>query len=165
MIPFETTPEQRLKLYEIATKMRAENLGTKFIAAAVKMSEEYQGTYELMELWSQTEEQNEKDEIIADIQDELDDWKDSPGEIVEKPKVLFDDLDTIINDVKDFKRKLRQHVDKFGGISAVSKSTGIPQPSLSKFFNSASRPRRSYVYKIANCIGLTDSDIAFDWYV
>jgi DNA-binding phage protein len=165
MIPFETTAEQKIILYEIATHMRQESLGAVFIADAVEMAEEYQGTFELMQMWSQTEDKKEREEIVADIQDEIDDWKELPSEAQVKPKVPFDDQDRIIKDVVDFKKKLRKHVDKFGGVNKVAKETGIPQPSLSKFFNSASRPRRSYVYKIANAIGLTDPDIAFDWYI
>ncbi|WP_407890448.1 helix-turn-helix domain-containing protein [Scytonema sp. NUACC26] len=45
----------------------------------------------------------------------------------------------------------------------LSEKTGIPEPSLSRFFNSASMPHRTTLYKIANALKLTESQILSKW--
>ena len=62
-----------------------------------------------------------------------------------------------------FKTKLRDVVDKNGGVSDVARLTGIPQPSLSRMLNSPSMPRRTTLYRIANALGLSEGDIVTDW--
>jgi DNA-binding phage protein len=61
------------------------------------------------------------------------------------------------------KARLRQIIDKHGGVSAVAKKSGIPQPSLSRMLGSASIPRRSTLYKIANALGLSEAEIVTEW--
>ena len=43
--------------------------------------------------------------------------------------------------------------------------TGIPQPSLSRFFGAASMPRRTTVFRIMEAIGLNENEFQFDWMV
>jgi DNA-binding phage protein len=61
------------------------------------------------------------------------------------------------------KAKLRQIIDRHGGVSAVAKRCGIPQPSLSRMLSSPSVPRRSTLCKIANALDLSEKDIALEW--
>jgi DNA-binding phage protein len=61
------------------------------------------------------------------------------------------------------KAKLRKLIDQHGGVSAVAKLTGIPQPSLSRMLNSGSIPRRSTLYRIANALDLPETEIAMAW--
>lgn len=68
-----------------------------------------------MVLWAEASDEEEKGEIIADIQEEIDQFEELPRKVVEK----------------------------HGGINELSRLSGIPQPSLSRFFNSASMPRRT----------------------
>lgn len=63
----------------------------------------------------------------------------------------------------DFKNRLRQAVDAWGGINKLARETSIPQPSLSRFFATASMPRRTTLYKIARALELSERDIATDW--
>lgn len=145
---FTTTDEQKVRLYEIAATMHQEGFSVQFVADAVQMGEEYEGTYDLMVLWSEERDQAVKEEIIIATQEEIDQWRDLPKE-PEKISLAFDDLESIARDVRAFKEKLRAEVDKAGGINQMAEVTGIPQPSLSRFFNSDSLPRSGTLRKIA----------------
>lgn len=163
MIPFTTNADQKVKVYESAANMKANGLSTEFSSDAVEMALAYEGSHDLMVMWAEEKEQKERDEIIADIQEVIDDSKESPKTPLKKPYVRFDDLDKIASDVVKFKKALRDAVDRWGGISKLAKETGIPQPSLSRFFSSASMPRRTTLYKIADALKLTEDKIILDW--
>ena len=104
MIPFTTNADQKVKVYEIAANMKANGLSTEFISDAVEMALAYEGSHDLMVMWAEEKEQKERDEIIADIQELVDDHKESPKTPLKKPYVRFDDLDKIANDVVKFKK-------------------------------------------------------------
>jgi DNA-binding phage protein len=160
---FKTKPEDHIRIMEIATMMKQSGLSNEFVSLAATMAQEYEGTFDLMVLWTESSDQEEKDEIIADIQEEIDQFEELPNKMVEKPYVSFDDLDEISKDVSKFKKALKREVDKRGGISELSRLSGIPQPSLSRFFNSASMPRRTTLYKIAKALKLPEKIIVLDW--
>jgi DNA-binding phage protein len=163
MISFTTTSEQKLERYEIATQMRAAGLSPDFIAAAVKRAEEYEGTFELMALWRDETDPNERSETLADIQEAIDDGLERPNRTVERPSIHFNDLQAVADKVRAFKAELRKKVDAWGGVMKLAAESGIPQPSLSRFFNSPSMPRRTTLYRIAKVVGLSEKDIAMDW--
>lgn len=160
---FKTTDEQKVRLYEIATFMKNDGLDSRFIASAVKLAEIYEGAFDLFCLWADEEVEEEKNNIISDIQDEIEEYKEQPKEPVKKPYIKYSDLDLIAKDVMGFKAHLKTVVDQWGGISKLSKVTGIPQPSLSRFFTSASMPRRTTLYKIADALNLSEKEIITDW--
>ncbi|NJL26013.1 MAG: helix-turn-helix transcriptional regulator [Calothrix sp. SM1_5_4] len=54
-------------------------------------------------------------------------------------------------------------VDKNGGIKKLAELTGIPQPSLSRFFGGATMPRRATLLKIARALNLSQIEIATEW--
>ncbi len=160
---FKTTPVQKVRLYDIASKMGKEGLDPRFITSAVEFANIYEGAYLLCELWFDEEEKEEKDRIIADIQHEIEDWKDMPASPLQKPYISYDDLEKIGKDVRAFKDILKAKIDKWGGVSKLAKATGIPQPSLSKMLNTNSMPRRTTLYKIANAMNISESEIVTDW--
>lgn len=153
--------EKKLEMFAIGTEMKKEGLSVEFISAAVMTALEFEGVYDLMQLWNECTDVEERAEIVADIQDMIDDCQQK--EKVESVYVRFDDLDAIAKNIRAFKDSLREKVDDNGGISKLSELTGIPQPSLSRFFNSASRPRRNTLYRIAKALGLSQVDIVNDW--
>lgn len=116
-----------------------------------------------MEMWLEEKDPAERDLIIADIQETLDDLSDAPETPKELPYIHYNDLAAIRNDIIEFKHKLREEVDRQGGISELARRTGIPQPSLSRFFSSCSMPRRTTLYKIAKALNLSESAIGFKW--
>jgi DNA-binding phage protein len=62
-----------------------------------------------------------------------------------------------------FKKRLRDLIDRKGGVSFVAQQSGIPQPSLSRLLNSVSMPRRSTLYKIANALNLPEAEVVTEW--
>jgi DNA-binding phage protein len=160
---FITSDEQKVRVYEVATQMKKMGLSAHFISAAVEQALEYEGTHDLMVLWSEADSEVERNEIVADLQDEIDARAEAPKKPVKKPYVKFDDLEAIAKDVVKFKNALRKVVDRHGGIAKLAEKSGLPQPSLSRFFNSASMPRRATLYKIAEALNLNEKEIVNEW--
>ena len=164
MIPFRTTPDQILKLAAIVLEMEKAGVDRNFIVDADELARKDQGVYDLMALWADAaSDQAERDEIIADIQESIDDYRDAPPAPQKKPYIKYDQLDDVAKHVMAEKAKLRKIIDKHGGVSAVAQKSGIPQPSLSRMLNSPSVPRRSTLYKIAEALDLSEKEIAFEW--
>lgn len=160
---FKTTDGQKVRLYEIAALMKQSGLEDKFIANAVEIGLYYEGVFDLFDLWADEKDQAERDQIIADIQDEIAEFKERPREPLKKPYIEYNHLDMIAKDVKGFKAHLKTVVDKWGGVTKLAKKTGIPQPSISRFFSSSSMPRRTTLYKIAEALNLSEKEIITDW--
>jgi len=160
---FETTAKEKLEVYAIAGEMKKDtSLSPDFIAAAVEIALRSQGAYDLMTLWRDETDVKEREEIIADLQESIDDFKVVVGP-QKKPKLSFENFEETIKDIKKFKKRLRDLVDQRGGIVHLSKLTGIPQPSLSRLFSSASMPRKTTLYKIAVALDLEEKDIVTEW--
>jgi len=66
-------------------------------------------------------------------------------------------------EIKAFKDALRVRVDKWGGVAKLARATGIPQPSLSRFFRSVSIPRQTTIFKIMAAMDLSEKDITMPW--
>jgi hypothetical protein len=78
MNTFRTTDKQKVRIYEIATSMKEHGLSDAFIAHSVKLAEYYLGAFDLLELWEREEDEKERNQIIADLQDEIDEFKEHP---------------------------------------------------------------------------------------
>jgi len=151
----------KVELMEIGTMMHKRGLPSSFTAAAVETAFEFEGVYDLMKMWANETDKKEQDEIIADIQDLIDDC--AQKEKIDGTYIRFDDLDSISKNIRKFKDNLRLEVDKRGGLNHLATLTGIPQPSLSRFFGSASMPRRATLLKIAKALNLSQIQIATEW--
>ncbi|MCK5015056.1 MAG: helix-turn-helix transcriptional regulator [Candidatus Omnitrophica bacterium] len=114
-----------------------------------------------MKMWSEEIDEDEKNEIVADIQDMIDEC--AQKEKAEGTYVRFNDLEQIAKHIQSFKDNLRIIVEGNGGITVLAKLTGIPQPSLSRFFNSNTMPRRVTLLKIARALNLSQVQIATEW--
>ncbi len=152
-----------LHVLDILNEMRHVGLGSAFICSLMEHCQRYEGIRDLMELWFEETDSGERDKIIADLQESLEDIEDAPQKPEERPYLRFDDLKEIKDDVVAFKERLRVEVDRQGGINELARRTGIPQPSLSRFFTSNSMPRRTTIYKIAKALNLPESSIGFKW--
>ena len=157
----QIAPNHDLELFEIASLMNKNALASYFISLAVRTSLEFEGVYDLMILWRDEADKKERSEIEADIQDMIDDCAQS--ERRSAVYIKFNDLEKIAKDTRTFKDNLRLVVDKKGGIKKLSTLTGIPQPSLSRFFGSSSMPRRNTLFKIATALNLSAVQIATVW--
>jgi DNA-binding phage protein len=116
-----------------------------------------------MALWHGTSDDTERDEIVADIQESIDEYRDAPPAPLKKPYIKFEKLGDVAEQVMVKKAKLRDIIDRHGGVSAVAQKTGIPQPSLSRMLNSPSMPRKSTLYRIANALNLPETEIVSEW--
>lgn len=157
----DTLISAQMRLFDIAIKMKKSGLVDSFIVNAVRTALEFEGVSDLMHLWADEKGKKEQDEIIADIQEMIDEC--SPKEKCEEIYIKFSDLDAIAKNIRAFKNSLYQVVMERGGISKLSELTGIPQPSLSRFFNSGAMPRRSTVLKIAKVLDLGKLKIDVLW--
>ena len=163
MIPFKTSAEQVMKLASIMVEMGRAGLDDTFIVSASELARTDQGVYDLMSLWCDAHDTAAREEIVGDIQESIDDYADAPTSPLKKPYIKFDKLDEVAQQVMAKKAKLREMIDRHGGVSAVAQKTGIPQPSLSRMLNSPSMPRRSTLYRIANALDLPESEIVTEW--
>lgn len=163
MNDFVTKPEQSVEVYKIAAKMSEHGLSASFIADAVEMALNYEGAFDLLQLWNEESEDAERDEIIADLSEEIERTKSLPKETYNAPRIDFDDLASNAEKIMEFKQGLRQIVDRWGGISKLAKATGIPQASLSRFFSSASLPRNRTIYRIVDALLPKGKTASFSW--
>lgn len=155
--------DNKLHVLDILNEMRRCGLENAFICSLMENCQRYEGIRELMEMWFDEVDSQERGKIITDLQDSLDDIANAPHSPEERPYLRFDDIDEVKNDITEFKRSLRIEVDRQGGISELARKTGIPQPSLSRFFSSSSMPRRTTLYKIAKALNLPESAIGIKW--
>ena len=154
-------PNLQLELFEIATEMKKAGLPADFIAAAVETATQFEGVYDLMKLWINESDTKERDEIVADIQDMIQDTEQQDQK--EAPYIRFNDLDAVSKNIRAFKDSLLHVVTEKGGLKRLAELTHIPQPSLSRFFNSASMPHRSTLLKIAKALKLDAVQVATEW--
>lgn len=152
-----------LHVLDILNEMRRAGLESAFICSLMESCQRYEGIHDLMKMWFEETVSKERDKIIADLQESLDDIIESPQHPEERPHLRISDLEEIRSDIQQFKQYLREEVDRHGGISELSRLTGIPQPSLSRFFASSSMPRRTTLYKIAKALNLPESAVGFKW--
>jgi DNA-binding phage protein len=152
-------PAKELRLCRIALEMRESGLSDDFASRMIKAGLQYEGIADLMELWAEAKSSDERDEIIVALEEESDELDPKTDPPVRKPKLNYEELGDVVNQIRAFKEELRKKVDKWGGIAKLARETGIPQPSLSRFFSSASMPRRTTLYKIANALDLSETEI------
>ena len=152
---------EEFKLFTIAVSMKKAGLVETFILDAVKTALKFEGVADLLHLWLDEKDNDEREKIVADIQDMIDACAQSGKS--EEIYIKFNDLEAIAKDIRAFKDSLYQMVMARGGISKLSELTGIPQPSLSRFFNSNAMPRRSTVLAIAKALDLDGLAIDVKW--
>ncbi len=157
----QISAHDKVSLFHIAIEMRSQNLSEEFVANAVQTALEFEGVADLIIMWGDEADPEERDEIIADIQDLIIDCKQIGTS--ELPYVNFNDVDTVAKDIRSFKDSLLQIVAERGGITKLAEKTGIPQPSLSRFFNSNSMPHRSTLLKIAKALDLDAIPVSTQW--
>ena len=159
--------EKFIPLAPVAEKMMKEGLSKDFVLSLLPLAFHYEGVYDLIMMWGEETDQLVKDEIVADLQEELDEEQGSkimlPRKLKKEEYLHFDNLEEIAKDVIEFKKYLRIEIDRWGSINRLSQETGIPQPSLSRFLNSASLPRRNTLEKIAKALGLKESILLSKW--
>ena len=68
-----SSPSDQVELFEIAHQMKVAQIADDFIAAAIKTALDYAGVADLLKLWRDECDKKEKDEIVDEIKDLIDD--------------------------------------------------------------------------------------------
>ena len=137
--------------------MKRSGLSDEFVSHLFPLAMGYDGTYELMLMWFAESDKKVCDEIIADLQDEIEEELSEivfPKNLKQKDYFHFDNLELIAKNVMHFKKQLRLVVERKGGLNKLAEKTKISRPSLSRFFNTPSLPRRNTLEKIARALDL-----------
>lgn len=153
--------KHEVELFQIASQMKAAGLSDGFIADAIRTALDYEGVADLVVMWSKETDSQEQNEIVADIQELVNDCVENKK--IESPYVRFNDLETIAKDIRAFKDALLEIVVQQGGIKHLAELTEIPQPSLSRFFNSNSMPHRGTLLKVGKALKLDALKLATKW--
>lgn len=75
-VPFQTTPEQVLRLEDIVSEMRKAGVDTSLICAASELARTDQGVFDLLELWmSEIDNPVERVFILVDVKMTIDDYR------------------------------------------------------------------------------------------
>ncbi|MEZ4459442.1 MAG: helix-turn-helix transcriptional regulator [bacterium] len=151
-----------IDVFEIAAQMRWHALPDTFIVDSIAAARYSAGVRGLLALWLASEgDPEQQQEVIADLQEVIDDLRRSARPVT---TVRFDDLDAIASDIMAFKNALLSTLDERGiTFTELSKRTGMPVPSLSRFFNTASMPQRSTLLKIAKAVELSAVEVSHPW--
>jgi len=128
VIPFKTTPKQVMKLASIMVEMEGAGLDRNFIVAASELARTDQGVYDLMALWHGTSAKSEREEIVADIQESIDDYRDAPPAPLKKPYIKFEKLGDVAKQVMAKKAKLRDIIDRHGVSRRWPRRPASPSP-------------------------------------
>jgi len=87
----------------------------------------------------------------------LDDYADALQEPGHEPYITHDRLEDVGQRILAEKSKLRDIIDRHGGVSAVAQKSGIPQPSLSRMFDRATELRAQHGFKTPDAIHLASA--------
>ncbi len=108
-------PGNNLHILDILNEMRRAGFESAFIYSLMEHCQRYEGIWDLMEMWFDETNPKERDKIVADLQESLNDIIDLPYKPEERPYLRFDDLDNVRSDILEFKKQLRREVDRHGG--------------------------------------------------
>lgn len=143
--------EEKNEIISILKNLIEKGYSKVFIYDCLIYSRKHESMYELLQIWNQSNDENEKDEIIANLQDMIDDCQYVPKEPIE---IDLSDIDNISKNLRAFKDALSIIINEKGGIKILSEKTGIPQPSISRLLNTYSIPQRVTLLKIKNALGI-----------
>src|SRR3954465_4626431 len=73
--------------------MEKAKLDKRFIVAPSELARADEGVFDLTALWQENADNAaEQEQVIADIQESIDDYKDAPSEPLRKPYIKYDKL-------------------------------------------------------------------------
>lgn len=154
---------EHLSLEEIFAALCSEGLSNIFITAVMEQSHHDEGVRDLLEMWFVETDPQERDTLLADLQECLDDLLDAPENPQQRPSLHPESFDAIAHHISEFKTGLLAEVSRQGGLSSLAAKIGVPRPYLDRFFTSTAMPRRSTLAKIAQALQLPDSSLSCLW--
>lgn len=159
-------PDETVTICKIASEMAQAKLPAGFIAKAVQVAIESKSGLDILLLWDEADTQEFKNRVVILLEKffaDLDDFETT--KTYEANIKSENEIDELTQKVLDYKKWLREVVNKWGGISKLSKTIGVSQPSISDFFRSASMPKKVTVDKIVNALNLKDKNAYPSWIV
>lgn len=153
----ELTADSKVELIEIGYYMNQLGLPKDFIGSAIHTAFEMAAVCDLVKMWFKEADQGVRNRLVENIQSLLQ-QKQQPSNTIR-----FDDLERIAQNIRLFKDNLRLKVDQSGGIKRLAELTGIPQPSLSRFFSTTTMPRRATLLKISRALNMSHVEIVTGW--
>lgn len=152
----ELTADRKVELIEIGYYMNQLGLPKDFIASSIHMAFEAGAVCDLIKLWFKEADEKVRESLVENIQALL--HHKEPNN-----RIRFDDMELISGNIRQFKDNLRLVVDQSGGIKRLAELTGIPQPSLSRFFSTTTMPRRATLLKISRALNMSHVEIVTGW--
>jgi len=95
---FSIFDAQQVRLFDIAHEMNLAGLAASLVACAVRVASEYEGAADLLVLWSEEKQAHERDAIVADLQEMIDEVAEV-SVVTETPRVGFDEFGAIAKQV------------------------------------------------------------------
>lgn len=143
-------------LSSIVVEMVQTGLPAAFALRVLELSRESEGVEDLLHLWWEAPNVEERRELEADLQGMIED-RDPPTDSF--PVNSAEDGDRLLRVRSEHKEYLRWLVEKHGGVSRVARLAEMPQPSLSRLLNSMSEPRLTTLSRLAKAMGLAPSEL------
>lgn len=152
----ELNADSKVELIEIGYYMNQLGLPKDFIATSIHKAFEVNAICDLIKLWFREADGSVRERLVENIKVLLC-QPETPN------RIRFDDLEKISQNIRLFKDNLRLKVDQSGGIKRLAELTGIPQPSLSRFFSTVTMPRRATLLKISRALNMSYVEVVTGW--
>ncbi len=136
-------------LVPIGIQMVGSGLDWRFVNRVVALALQGNGADSLVEMGAEATSQEDRDAVVADLYELLEDVASPADHGVEQR-----DTEALLSDRQREKAHLRALIEAHGGVSAVARAASIPQPSLSRMLASLSEPRPATLRKLAVAMNL-----------
>lgn len=138
----------------IGVEMVQAGLPAAFVLRIVELARESEGVDDLLHLWAEAPDAEERQQVEADLYAMIEDREPTGG----LPQVPSEDGgEALLATRRAQKEHLRRLVASHGGVSEVARRADIPQPSLSRLLGSVSEPRPATLNRLAAAMGLAPS--------
>ena len=122
-----------------------------FVLRVIELANESEGVEDLLHLWAEASNADERGEVEADLYEAIEDRELAEATLklgsVEAVSRLFAERQAL-------KKHLRRVVEASGGVSEVARWAGMPQPALSRILNSMSELRPATMHRLAKAMNV-----------
>lgn len=139
-------------IVEIGNEMVVAGLPAAFVLRVLELAGESEGVEDLVRLWAEAPDSDEREEVEAELHEAL---EDREGGARDLRIASAEQADRLLATRLAWKQHLRKLVEDRGGVSAVARRAEMPQPSLSRLLNTPSEPRPATLARLATAMELT----------
>lgn len=165
------TPDQIASLSRVGDAMIADGVPKSFVEANKTLAADSEGRFGLMLAYDEDPAPEDREETLWLLAEDLDERLDDIQNPEPLPAFSFADLERSIRNVLAFKGQLKKAIlakcdgftdqsDELTALRAASVKAGYPAGFLSRWLDCPTKPRQRTLHKVANALGLTESDIA-----